>query len=143
MAAGALLRVGVYIFAKRTQSLMLNDSLYYSAQAQQLAKGQWFREIFTDQPGAEHGPLTSLLMAPLSWMEQPPPWQRLITLTCGIATIAVVGVVAHRVGGRTIGLVAASIVAVSPNFWMNDGLVMSESVSMLMVSVSGTAVRIE
>ena len=37
------------------------------APARQLVDGIWFREIFVDRPGAEHGPLTSTLMATVSW----------------------------------------------------------------------------
>jgi hypothetical protein len=131
----ALWRLGVLVVDKWHQPLMLNDSLYYSAQAQQLADGIWFREIFVDRPGAEHGPLTSTLLAFVSWVDDPVPWQRLVTVLCGIATVFVIGLLGRRVGGDRVGLVAAAIAAVYPNLWMNDGLVMSESISVLMVSL--------
>jgi 4-amino-4-deoxy-L-arabinose transferase-like glycosyltransferase len=131
---GALWRIGILVVDKWNQPLLLNDSLYYSGQAQQLADGRWFREIFVDQPGAEHGPLTSLLLAPVSWVGEPLPWQRLVTMLFGIGTIAVVGLVARRIGGPRVGVIAAVIAAVYPNLWMNDGLVMSESLSMLLVA---------
>ena len=57
--------------SKWNHALQLNDSLYYSLQARQLAHGIWFRELFVDQPGAEHGPLTSSLMAFVSWGNDP------------------------------------------------------------------------
>ncbi len=133
---GAIWRLGVLAFDKWDQPLLLNDSLYYSAQAQQLVDGVWFREIFVDRPGAEHGPLTSVLLATVSWVDQPVPWQRLVTVLCGIATIVVIGLLARRIGGDRVGLVAAAIAAVYPNLWMNDGLVMSESVSVLVVSLA-------
>ncbi|MCB0999379.1 MAG: glycosyltransferase family 39 protein [Acidimicrobiales bacterium] len=129
----ALWRLGVLVVDKWHQPLLLNDSIYYSAQAQQLADGIWFREIFVDRPGAEHGPLTSILLASVSWVDDPVPWQRLLTVLCGIATVALIGLLGRRVGGERVGLIAASIAAVYPNLWMNDGLVMSESVSVLMV----------
>ena len=132
-ALGALWRLGVLVVDKWHQPLLLNDSIYYSAQAQQLADGIWFREIFVDRPGAEHGPLTSILLATVSWIDDPVPWQRLVTVLCGIATIVMIGVLGRRLGGDRVGLTAASIAAVYPNLWMNDGLVMSESVSVLMV----------
>lgn len=133
---GACWRLGVLAFDKWNQPLLLNDSLYYSAQARQLVDGIWFREIFVDRPGAEHGPLTSVLLAGVSWVDQPVPWQRLVTVLCGIATIVVIGLLGRRIGGDRVGLVAAAIAAVYPNLWMNDGLVMSESVSVLMVSLA-------
>jgi hypothetical protein len=52
----------------------------------------------------------------------------------GIGTIVVIGFLGRRVGGRRVGVAAAAIAAVYPNLWMNDGLVMSESLSMLLVA---------
>ena len=134
---GALLRIVRLIVDKWGQPLLLNDSLYYSAQAQQLAHGVWFREVFVDQPGAEHGPLTSTLMSLVSWGNSPFDRQRLVTVVCGIATVAIIGLVGRRVGGDRVGLIAAAIAAVYPNLWISDGLVMSESVSCLLI-VAGT-----
>ena len=136
VALGALWRLGVLVVDKWHQPLLLNDSLYYSAQAQQLADGIWFREIFVDRPGAEHGPLTSTILAVVSWVDDPVPWQRLVTVLFGVLTIAMVGVLARRIAGPRVGLVAAAIAAVYPNLWMNDGLVMSESISIAMVCLT-------
>jgi 4-amino-4-deoxy-L-arabinose transferase-like glycosyltransferase len=131
---GAIWRLGMLVVDKWHQPLLLNDSLYYSAQARQLVDGIWFREIFVDRPGAEHGPLTSTLMATVSWLPDPVPWQRLVTVLCGIATIVLLGLVATRLAGQRAGMVTAWIAAIYPNLWMNDGLVMSESVSVVCVA---------
>ena len=136
VAVGAAVRIVRFVVSKWNRQLMLNDSLYYSAQAQQLAHGRWFREVFVDQPGAEHGPLTSTLMAIVSWGSDPFNRQRMVTLTCGIATVAVIGLVGRRIGGDRIGLIAAAIAALYPNLIINDGLVMSESVSCLVLSLA-------
>ncbi|HEY0519597.1 MAG TPA: glycosyltransferase family 39 protein, partial [Ilumatobacteraceae bacterium] len=133
---GAVVRIVRLAASKWGHRLLLNDSLYYSAQAQQLAHGLWFREVFTDQPGAEHGPLTSTLMSVVSWGNAPFDRQRLVTVVCGIATVAIVGLVARRVAGDRAGLIAASIAAVYPNLWVSDGLVMSESVSCLLIALA-------
>ena len=135
VALAAAVRL-VYVATKWHDPLLLNDSIYYSGQARQLAHGTWFRELFVDRPGAEHGPLTSLLMAPVSWMDDPVPWQRLVTVAAGITLVWVIGRLADEVAGRRVGLVAAVIAALYPNLWMNDGLVMSESISMLLVALS-------
>ncbi len=136
--AGGLLRIVRLAATKWNRPLTppLNDSLYYSLQARQLAHGIWFRELFTDQPGAEHGPLTSTLMAVVSWGNDPTNRQRLVTVACGIAAIAVIGLVGRRLGGDRVGLIAAMIAAVYPNLFVNDGLVMSESLSCLLVAVA-------
>ena len=104
-------------------------------QARQLAHGVFFREVFADLPGAEHGPLTSSLMAFVSWGSDPFNRQRMVTVACGTATVAVIGLVARRIGGDRVGLIAAALAAVYPNLWINDGLVMSESVSCLLIAL--------
>jgi hypothetical protein len=141
VALGGLLRIVRLAVSKWNHPLQLNDSLYYSLQARQLAHGVWYRELFVDQPGAEHGPLTSTLMAVVSWGNDPVNRQRIITVACGTATIAIIGIIARRLAGvrpdrNRVGLIAAAIAALYPNLWVNDGLVMSESVSCLMVSLA-------
>ena len=136
VALGALLRIIRFVATKWDKRLLLNDSLYYSAQAQQLAHGVWFREVFVDQPGAEHGPLTSTLMAIVSWGNDPFNRQRMVTIVCGVATVAIIGVIGRRIGGDRVGLIAAAVAAVYANLWVNDGLVMSESVSCLVISLT-------
>lgn len=135
VAVGVVIRA-VHWLVKWGNPLLLNDSWYYSGQAKQLANGVWFRELLHDQPGAEHGPLTSLLMAPVSFGEHWQDWQRLVTVLTGCVTVWVIARIALEVSGPAAAGVAASLAAVYPNLWMNDGLVMSESVSMLMVALS-------
>lgn len=139
---GALLRIVRFVATKWDTRLLLNDSLYYSAQAQQLAHGVWFREVFVDQPGAEHGPLTSTLMSFVSWGSDPFNRQRMVTVVCGVATVAIIGLVARRVGSTRVGLVAAAVAAVYPNLWISDGLVMSESVSCLLIALALWAILV-
>ncbi len=134
VAVGFVWRLGLLVVDKWDQELVFNDSIYYSAWAKQLTEGRFFREVFNDLPTAEHGPLTSVLMAPLSWMGDPVPYQRLVTVMCGTATIAVIGLLGRTVRSERAGIVAAVVAASYPNLWINDGLVMSESVSVLAVS---------
>jgi 4-amino-4-deoxy-L-arabinose transferase-like glycosyltransferase len=60
----------------------------------------------------------------------------MITVACGTATVAIIGVIGRRIGGDRVGLTAAAVAAVYPNLWISDGLVMSESVSCLMISLA-------
>ena len=100
-------RLVLLVVDKWDQELLFNDSIYYSAWAKQLTEGRFFREVFNDLPTAEHGPLTSVLMAPVSWMGDPVPYQRLVTVICGTITIAVIGLLGRAVGGERVGIVAA------------------------------------
>lgn len=135
LGVGAVLRVVRWIMLWN-RDLLLNDSWYYSGQARQLAQGIWFRELFHDHPGAEHGPLTSLLMAPVSFGSHYQNWQRLVTVACGVALVWAIARFVAEVAGPTACAVAAWVAALYPNLWMNDGLVMSESLSVLLVTLS-------
>ena len=122
--------------------MLLNDSLYFSIQAGLNSEGQWFEDALTGQPGAEHGMLTSLYLTPWSIgggdsvfpqrlgddaagdrhrlrhrHDRPPPDARTASATA-----------------ERIGLVAAGIAAVYPNLWINDSLVMSETLAILLVA---------
>jgi 4-amino-4-deoxy-L-arabinose transferase-like glycosyltransferase len=127
---------GVRLAMKWDVGLLFNDSYYYSAQAAQLAHGVFFHEVFTTQQGAEHGPLTPVVLALVSWMHSPVPWQRLGTAVLGALTVPLVGLLGKRVGGVGVGVTAAVIAALYPNLWANDALVMSESLAALLVTIA-------
>jgi 4-amino-4-deoxy-L-arabinose transferase-like glycosyltransferase len=131
---GALLRIGV-LASKWGRDLVppLNDSLWYSAQSVAIADGRGFADPFYGGPSAEHGPLTPILLAPVSWVDDPVRWQRLVMTVLGIVTVVLVGLLARRLGGWWAGVAGASIAAVYPNLWMNDSLVMSETPAILLV----------
>ena len=129
---GGAWRVGYLVATKWSRHLMLNDSLYYSSQAWQNAHGHWFRSVLGDHPGAEHAPLTSLLLAPSSLLPHHEFWQRATNTIVGVAVIPLLALLGRRIGGRRVGVLAAVIAAVYPNLWMNDSLIMSETISTLL-----------
>ena len=53
-----------------------NDSVYYNAAANHLARGGGFSDPFRpDQPAADHPPLTVVVLAPVSWVgDHLPDW---------------------------------------------------------------------
>ncbi len=127
---GGLWRL-IMLATKWNQKLLLNDSLYYSSQANQNAHGHWFRDVLGQHPGAEHAPLTSLVLTPSSLLPHHEFWQRATNTLLGIALIPLVGLLVWRIAGRRAAVIAAVIAAVYPNLWMNDNLIMSESLSAL------------
>ena len=136
-AAGAVWRLAYLAVAKLDAPLLLNDSLYFSLQAGRNSDGDWFREGLSSLPGAEHGPLTSLWLTPWSLgVGSGIDWQRLGTTVLGIATVAVLGLAGRRLAGPVVGLVAAGVAAAYPNLWLNDSLVMSETLACLLVSIA-------
>lgn len=142
-ALGAAWRLGYLFAVKWDQSVGVNDAIYYSIQAGLNSEGQWFEDGLSGLPGAEHGPLTALYLTPWSIGSWGAPQQRLAMTVVGIATVALIGLVARRlvVVGRDdvaladrAGLIAAAIAAVYPNLWLNDSVVMSEALAILLTA---------
>ena len=155
-AGGLVLRIVYIVVAKRDQGLdttdvFPGDQFYYSLAADALAKGEGFVTPWqhisvrlgladpTDVAAhaADHPPLTALVAAPASLLPggrgEHLFEQRLVMSLVGAAVIVVVGLLARELAGRAVGITAALIAAVYPAFWINDGLVMAESLTTLMV----------
>lgn len=122
---------------------LCGDALYYSAQAHVLGQGQGFTDFFdATVQTADHPPLTAAFLAPVSFVlggeTSPVTAQRLTMALVGALVIIAVGFLGRRVGGRrgtSVGLIAAAIAAVNANFWMNDIIVMSETLGTLGIVV--------
>ena len=134
------------------------DELFYNAEANYVADGHGFKEplsAFTHPgekppPAADHPPLTVFVLTPVSWLSEHPPlsWiikeplqdhvreHRYTMVLLGTLLVGLIGLLGRRVGGDTVGLVAAGIAALSPNIWVNDGLVMSETLTALTVTAA-------
>src|SRR5262249_51999294 len=96
---------------------------------------------------AHHPPLTIMVLAPVSWLTDHPPlsWfihepfhdhlreQRYTMVLFGTLLLLLIGLLGRRVGGPAVGLTAAAIAAVLPTIWVNDGLVMSETITSVTV----------
>jgi 4-amino-4-deoxy-L-arabinose transferase-like glycosyltransferase len=115
----------------------VGDEPYFHLQSNWLAEGFGF----TVQPGsgvpsALHPPLTSLVLAPASWLASGDAvlGQRLALAVLGVATVVVIGLLGREVAGDRAGLLAAGIAALYPSLWVNDGIIMSESVTALLVA---------
>jgi len=119
------------------------DQLYYNAQANWIAQGHGFTDFHDHQQTAEHPPLTALVLAPTSWVaEQIDPGgthllaQRLTMAVFGAAVVLLIGMVGRSVGGNRVGWIAAAVAAVYANLFVNDGLVMSETLATLAVALA-------
>ena len=149
-AAGLALRAIYVIVVKRDQTLETvdvfpGDQFYYSLAADALADGKGFvtpwHGLF---PGieashaADHPPLTAMVATPASWLPggkgQHIFEQRFIMCLVGAGVIVMIGLLARQLAGRAVGLTAAGIAAVYPALWINDGLVMAESLTVFCVA---------
>src|SRR4051794_26890245 len=132
---GALWRL-IMLISKWNTPLLLNDAFYYSVQAFENSRGNWYRQPFSTLPSAEHPPLTSLVLTPSSLLSNPVAWQRATMTLLGIALIPLIAMVGRRIAGRRVGVIAAVLAAVYANLWMSDSLVMSETLSLVLVTVA-------
>lgn len=136
----ALVRLGYVLVAKQGLDVcgqeQCGDALWYSAQAQAIADGAFFEDPFgRGGPAADHPPLTPLVLAPVSFvLPDSVLAQRLAMAAIGTGAVALVALLARRVGGDAVGTVAGGIAAIYPNLWLNDGVVMSEA-----LAATGTA----
>ena len=136
-----VVRVGYVVFEKWNEP-MVGDQVFYNASANRLSDGDAFVVPFDaknpkkvgTEPAADHPPLTIIVLAPVSWISGwNPNAHRLTMALLGTVGVVLIGLLGRAVAGERAGLVAAGIAAVYPNLWVNDGLVMSETLSVLAV----------
>jgi 4-amino-4-deoxy-L-arabinose transferase-like glycosyltransferase len=113
------------------------DAFWYATTAQSLARGELFRNNFDGLPTADHPPLTVVAITPAAALfDDSTLAQRITMVLLGVAVIVVVGVVGRRLGGARVGLLAAGLAAISPALWVNDVLLMSETITALLVALA-------
>jgi 4-amino-4-deoxy-L-arabinose transferase-like glycosyltransferase len=122
------------------------DAFYYHWQANALAKGVWYVDPVlwlldgTQRPSAGHPPLFPSYLALWSAIGlDGVTAHRLASSVLGTATIVVVALLARRLAGNAAGLIAAGVAAVYPEFWINDGMVLSETMAIFMTAIALTA----
>ncbi|HKF92916.1 MAG TPA: glycosyltransferase family 39 protein [Acidimicrobiia bacterium] len=134
VVAGALVVRLVYVLVHLRHEPLGGDSLYYSLQGHDLAHGRWFIEPFrfrldhVTEPSAYHPPLFSLYLGVVSRLGADSFLaHRIAACVVGAAAVGAVGFLGRRLAGDRVGLVAAGIAALYPYLWINDAVVLSES----------------
>ncbi len=116
-----------------TRYRLAGDAYYFHHQAQAIADGHGFVQpnLFVTRhitrPGAAHPPAFPLFLALLDVVGiRSVDAQRVVASVFGCGTIAVIGILGRRIGGSTVGLVAAGLAAVCPTLWIADAQLLSE-----------------
>ncbi|MGZ8763553.1 MAG: glycosyltransferase family 39 protein [Acidimicrobiia bacterium] len=114
------------------------DALYYHLQAWTIADGKGFINPFDwyDQGKvvqiAANPPLYASYLAAVSKLGF---WSvtdhRLASSLLGTGAVVAIGLVARQIGSNRAGIIAAAIAAVYPNLWINDGMLLAESMTAL------------
>lgn len=128
-----------YVLTVTRHDRGLYDAAFYELAARRLAEGGGFTNPypFAENPGpaADHPPLTQVVLVPAARLgggdEAIRLRMRLTMVLLGTAAVVVIGLVGRAVRDERTGLVAAGIAAVNPSLWMNDGLIMSETLATL------------
>lgn len=134
---------------------LVGDQIFYNSEANVVARGKGFVEPLWSvlhpgqkaPPAADHPPLTVMVLTPVSWLLEHRPLSSVVhdpsnahvredrytMVLLGTLLVFLIGLLGRRIGGDRVGLVAAAIAALNPNIWVNDGLVMSETITALTV----------
>jgi 4-amino-4-deoxy-L-arabinose transferase-like glycosyltransferase len=147
VVAGAVRTTFILAVARHDHTFY--DAGYYELQARQIGKGHGYNDPFEFLPGAphrsrpsaDHPPLTVFTILPViatgdaiglaeSTTQLIVRFQMLLT---GLVGIVLISLLARRLAGDTAGLIAAGIAALYPYLWVNDGLIMSESLAVVLV----------
>ncbi|MGI9032724.1 MAG: glycosyltransferase family 39 protein [Acidimicrobiales bacterium] len=137
-----LLRLGVIFWLDPSRHVG-GDPFQYHYGANFLVEGRGFIDassyLFKNQvrQSAQHPPLYSLVLAiPSALGLRSVLAHQLFSCLIGTGTVAVVGVVGRRIAGPTVGLIAACLAAVYPNMWLFEGLLYSETLTLLTTSLT-------
>ena len=138
--AALAVRVAWVLIARRDFALH-GDDYFYHWQANALADGMGFinplswKALGRIDPSAAHPPLYALYLAGVSVLGGTSALaHRLASCVLGAAAVAVVGLTGRRIAGERAGLIGAVLAAVYPMLWINDGMLVSESLYVLLIA---------
>ena len=124
----------------RDLPLGFTDNFWYHRAAGLLADGRGFINPFEAEngvsvPTAGHPPLYIVYLAGWSLVGADTPlWHRLASGLISAAAVIPVAALVHRLAGLRTAVIAACAAAAYPPLWMNDGLILSESLYIPLVA---------
>ena len=121
----------------------LNDNVFYHESANLLADGEGFVNPWEFRngesvPTAAHPPGFTTYLAVWSFLGlDTVSWHRLAGGFVSALVVVPIGLVVRRLAGMRAAIAGMALAAVYPPLWMNDGLILSES---LFVTIAGFAI---
>jgi 4-amino-4-deoxy-L-arabinose transferase-like glycosyltransferase len=141
IALAALVIRVLYDVVVDPQVARVSDATAYHLLGKHLADGRGYVRPFdlqllgASRPTAEYPPLFPGFLAALDILGVGSVNAQQLALTVvGTVTVVLTGFVGRRIGGDTVGLVAAGIVAVHPMLFQADGILMTESLTTALVA---------
>jgi len=134
-----------YAYHSKWHQGIEGDAFYYHYQANGLVHGDGFAtyvrhtngSVTAAGPSADHPPLYPLYLAAYSLVGLDSFHAHMIaSCLLGAGTVFVCGLLGREVVNERVGIIAAAIAAVYANFWVNDAIVTSETITIFMVAVT-------
>ncbi len=143
LIAGLALAVRLwFVLVEHPDLPLAGDALFYQLQARAIAAGHGYVDpgrfylLHISTPGAAHPPLYGTFLGALNWLlgNGTVTAHRLESCVLGVVGVVVLGLTGRVVGGERLGLIAAFIGAVYANLWINDGVLLSESMVVVVMA---------
>jgi asparagine N-glycosylation enzyme membrane subunit Stt3 len=141
-AVGLVGRVAYVLFVTRHYTVW-GDAYFYHESSNLIADGKGFInpidwiENHVRIQAADHPPLYLIYLAGWSLIGvTSTTGHMLVSVLLGAATIAVTAYAGREIAGPRVGLIAAALVAIYPNVWAPDGMLLSETMAILTVSLT-------
>ena len=140
--AALVLRVVWVLVARRNFALQGDDFMYHWG-ANALAEGRGFidplswKALGRIRPSAAHPPLYTTYLGVVSWFGGTSALtHRLASTVLGAGGVVLIGMAARRIAGPRAMLLAAGLAAIYPMLWINDGMLISESLYVPLVAAT-------
>jgi 4-amino-4-deoxy-L-arabinose transferase-like glycosyltransferase len=137
LLVGLAIRVPALVAAQHTK--VPGDQLQYSAQAIANADGNWFEQPFAPgEPSAEHPPMTSALLTPITWIVGDGNFilaQRLTVVAFGMANIVLLWLLGRRHSPQ-LGSLLALLGAIDVRLFLSDVLILSETFGVTLITLT-------
>ena len=139
---GLIGRIAYVLFVTRHYTVW-GDAYFYHESSNLIADGKgfinpidWIENHLRIQ-AADHPPLYLIYLAGWSWIGvTSTTGHMLVSVLLGAATIAVTAYAGKEIAGPRVGLIAAALVCIYPNVWAPDGMLLSETMAILTVSLT-------
>jgi 4-amino-4-deoxy-L-arabinose transferase-like glycosyltransferase len=136
VAVGLTIRIVYAVGWRQQHEFYGGDAVYYHLGSNLLADGEGFPQPITlafrlqREPGAEHPPGYIVYLAVASKfgfrsVTDHQVWSAFL----GAASVLLIGIVARRLVGPKLALLAAALAAISTNMWVPDASIMSETLA--------------
>ncbi len=134
IAVGGLAVRLIYLFGWRNPWPVIGDPYYYHHGANLLADGEGYVHPFrfllegVRMPGADHPPGYMTVLAGFSLLGMRSfLWHQVVSCFLGVGGVVAMGLAGRRIAGERVGLIVAVMTALSPNVFLFDAMVLSET----------------